>query len=382
MADPARVLMVTNDFPPQLGGIQRWADNILRRLPNALVYAGSHPDAAAFDRAAPYHVLRGPRRFMLPTPEVERDLDQVIRAEQPDVLLFAAPWPLPLLGPRFDLPFAVCTHGAEAVVPARLRGGRAALRRFLRRANLLFAVSDHTARWVRRTVGDDGPPIRLLRNSVDLDAFHPTVDGAAIRDRHGLGDEPVIACVGRLVPRKGQDMLIKAMPAVRALHPEARLLIVGDGPSRGDLERLAAGLPDNTVTFTGAVPEQELAAHHAAADVFAHPNRSRRLGLEEEGFGLVFLEAAACARPVIAGDSGGSPEALQPGVTGLLVDGHDVASITAALDELLSDPERARAMGKAGRAFVEDTYDPDRIVSHLQEDLEALVAGRPPASEH
>ena len=382
MADPARVLMVTNDFPPQLGGIQRWADNILRRLPNALVYAGSHPDAASFDRDAPYPVLRGPRRFMLPTPEVERDLDQVIRAERPDVLLFAAPWPLPLLGPRFDLPYAVCTHGAEAVVPARLRGGRAALRTFLRRADLLFAVSDHTAGWVRRTVGEGGPPIRLLRNSVDLDVFHPSVDGSAIRDRHGLADDPVIACVGRLVPRKGQDMLIKALPAVRALHPRARLLIVGDGPSRAELQRLAATLPDGAVTFTGSVPEAELAAHHAAADVFAHPNRSRRLGLEEEGFGLVFLEAAACARPVVAGDSGGSPEALQPDVTGLLVDGHDLESIVAALDELLGDPERARSMGQAGRQFVESTYDPDRIVGRLQDDLDALVAGKAPASEH
>ncbi|HEX9766535.1 MAG TPA: glycosyltransferase family 4 protein, partial [Nitriliruptorales bacterium] len=216
MTRPARVLMVTNDFPPQVGGIQQWADNLLGRLPDALVYAGDHPDAARFDRVARYPVLRGPRRFMLPTSEIERDLDQVIRAERPDVLFFAAPWPLPLLGPRFDLPFTICTHGAEAVVPARLRGGRAALRTFLGRADLLFAVSEYTARWVRTTVGSEGPPIRLLRNSVDLAAFHPSVDGSAIRARHGLGDEPVIACVGRLVPRKGQDMLVKAMPAIRA----------------------------------------------------------------------------------------------------------------------------------------------------------------------
>lgn len=381
MTRPARVLMVTNDFPPQVGGIQQWADNLLGRLPDALVYAGDHPDAARFDRVARYPVLRGPRRFMLPTSEIERDLDQVIRAERPDVLFFAAPWPLPLLGPRFDLPFTICTHGAEAVVPARLRGGRAALRTFLGRADLLFAVSEYTARWVRTTVGSEGPPIRLLRNSVDLAAFHPSVDGSAIRARHGLGDEPVIACVGRLVPRKGQDMLVKAMPAIRALHPTAHLLIVGDGPMRADLVKLARELPHGAVIFTGRIPTEELPAHHAAADVFAHPNRTRRLGLEEEGFGLVFLEAAGCARPVVAGDSGGTPEAIVPGETGLLVDGGDLSAVVAAIDELLSDPGRARTMGKAGRVFVEEHFDPDRIANRLQDDLDGVVAGHLPVTE-
>lgn len=377
----ARVLMVTNDFPPIVGGISSFADNLMRRLPDALVYAGAHDDAAAFDSQAPYQVVRGPRRFMLPTADVERDLEQVIRAERPDLLLFAAPWPLPLLGARFDLPFVVCTHGAEAVIPARIRGGRAALRAFLRRASMLYAVSRYTGEWVRRTVGPTGPPIRLLRNSVDLDAFHPGVDGSTVRARLGLDDDPVILTIGRMVPRKGHDMLIKAMPAVRALHPNARLVVVGDGPMRDELERLAADLPRGAVTFTGRISDDERAAHFAAADVFAHPNRARMMGFEEEGFGVVFLEAAACGLPIVAGDSGGSPEAIADGQTGILVDGQELQTIVSALDQLLSEPGLADRMGTAGRAFVERNFDPDEIAARFREDLAAIVAGQPPLTE-
>lgn len=373
--------MVTNDFPPIVGGISSFADNLMRRLPDTLVYAGAHDDAHAFDAAAPYPVFRGPRRFMLPTADVERDLDQVIRAERPDLLLFAAPWPLPLLGARFDLPFVVCTHGAEAVIPARIRGGRAALRRFLRRASMLYAVSRYTGEWVRRTVGVTGPPIRLLRNSVDLQAFHPSIDGSAVRARLGLGDDPVILTIGRMVPRKGHDMLIKAMPAVRALHPTARLVVVGDGPMREELEKLAADLPRGAVTFTGRIDDDERAAHFAAADIFAHPNRARMMGFEEEGFGVVFLEAAACGLPVVAGDSGGSPEAIADNETGILVDGQELQAIVSALDRLLSDPPWAAAMGQAGRTFVERNFDPETIAERLAEDLARIVAGTPPPTE-
>lgn len=374
-----RPLLVTNDLMPQVGGIQAFTHQVLSRLPDAAVFAAAHPRARDHDDTAPYRVVRGPHRYLFPVPAVTRALQQAVEATGADVLLFATPWPLVSLGPRLGIPSAVVSHGNELVTPARLPLARTLLRRDLGRADLLYAVSEHTARHLRRLVGTEGPPIRLLRNGVDLRTFRPDVDGTPIRRRHGLGDDPVVVCVGRLVRRKGQDALVAAWPRVRARVPNARLLIVGDGPLRDDLARAAAAQPAGAVTLAGRVPWTELAAHHAAADVFAHPNRTRLAGLDAEGFGVIFLEAQAVARPVIAGDSGGSPEALVPGETGLVVDGDDTDAVADAVAALLDDRDRAAAMGRRGRGFVERHHDWDRIVADLQADLSALASGRPAA---
>jgi phosphatidylinositol alpha-1,6-mannosyltransferase len=211
-----------------------------------------------------------------------------------------------------------------------------------------------------------------------LDAFDPTARGPAVRARHDLGADPVVVCVGRLVPRKGQDRLVDAWPSVRRRIPAARLVIVGDGPQRKALARAATRQPAGAVTLAGRVPGPALADYLAAADLFAHPNRSRWFGLETEGFGVVFLEAQAAGRAVVAGNSGGSPEAILDGHTGMLVDGRDVDAIADTVVALLSDPDRRAAMGAAGRAFVERTYDWDVIVADLAEQLRATAAGHPP----
>ena len=318
---------------------------------------------------------------MLPSRRVERALRDVITIEEPDVVLFMAPWPLPVLGPRLGIPWAACSHGAELVLPSRVPGLRSLLARSLRGAGCLFSVSCYTACHLRALVGAAGPPIRLLRTGVDLATFHPGVDGGAVRRRHGLGDDPVIVCVGRLVARKGQDVLIRAMPEVRRRIPDARLLLVGEGPMQRKLEKMAGEVASGAVTFTGRVPWGELPGHHAAGDVFSSPNRSRWRGLEQEGFGVIFLEAQACGRPVVAGRSGGAPEALVEGETGLLVDGASVRQVAAALVDLLREPSRARRMGEAGRRFVEDNFAWDGIIGRLVVDLEAVVAGKSPESD-
>jgi phosphatidylinositol alpha-1,6-mannosyltransferase len=373
-----RTLLVTNDLMPQVGGIQVFNHEVLSRLPDAAVFAAAHPRSHEHDDTAPYPVLRGPHRYLFPVPPVVDALREAVAATGADVLLFATPWPVVSLGRRLGMPTAVVSHGNELVTPARVPGARQLLRRDLRRADLLYAVSDHTAGHLRRLVGGDGPPIRLLRNGVDVRRFHPDVDGTMVRRRHGLGDAPVVTCVGRLVRRKGQDVLVRAWPRVRAAVPDARLLVVGDGPLRDELAQAAAGQPPGAVTLTGRVPWDELPAHHAAADVFAHPNRTRLAGLDAEGFGVIFLEAQAVGRPVVAGASGGSPEALRPGETGLLVDGADVDAVADSVIALLTDPERRRAMGAAGRAFVEAHHDWDTIVGDLHEQLGALAAGHVP----
>lgn len=374
-------LLVSNDFLPQVGGIQQYSDNIARRLPGAAAFAAAHPDAAACDQGLPYPVHRGRRRYMLPSPRTRRELGAAIAAERSDVLLFMTPWPLPALGPGTCLPFAVCTHGAELVLAGRTPGLGRLLASWLRRAHCLYTVSSYTGRHLRALVGPGGPPIRYLRTGIDLDTFHPSVDGSAIRERHGLVESPLVVCVGRLVARKGQDMLIRALPRVRSAVPGARVLLVGEGPDRSRLEKLANEVAPGMVTFAGRVPWDELPRHHAAADVFASPNRSRWAGYEQEGFGVIFLEAQACARPVVAGRSGGAPEALVENETGLLVDGSSVDSVATAVIRLLRDPKRAREMGEAGRRFVESNFQWEEIVGRLRSDLEALVEGKELESE-
>ncbi len=376
---PLRVLFVTNDFPPQLGGIERFASELAAHVPGAAVLAADHPDAADHDRTAPFVVHRAPTRFMLPTRATAALVGRVARAERSDVVVLLSPLPLAVLGPRLDLPWTVVTHGAELTVPGRLPGFGAALRGGLGAAPGLFAVSEHTAEQLRRLLGPGGPPVRLLPNGVDVDRFHPTVDGAPVRRRLGLGDGPVVGCVGRLVPRKGQDRLLAAMPLVREHLPEARLLLVGDGRLRPRLERAARAQGPGRVVLTGAVAASELPAHVAAMDVLAHPNRSRWAGLEQEGFGVVFLEGQACARPVIAGDSGGSPEALADGVSGLLVDGTDPGRIAEAIVGIISDDGRAAAMGRAGRALVEQRFTWSAVAGRFLADLGLTVeAGSAP----
>jgi phosphatidyl-myo-inositol dimannoside synthase len=371
----ARTLLVTNNLRPDIGGIEQFTHQVLSRLPDAAAFARAHPDAANVDRDAPYPVVRGPHRYLLPVPAVAQALEQAIEATDANILLFATPWPLVSLGLATGLPTAVVCHGNELVIPARLPVARQVLAHQLRQADLLYAVSDHTAGYVEDLVGDDGPPVRLLRNGVDVDAFHPRADARLVRDRHGFGNDPVVVCVGRLVARKGQDTLVEAWPRVRRAIPNARLLLVGDGPLYDDLADQAADMPPGAVTLTGRVPWEELAAHHAAADVFAHPNRTRLAGLDAEGFGVIFLEAQAVGRPVIAGDSGGSPEALIPGETGMLVDGDEPDQVADAIIDLLSDRARAARMGRAGRQFVEEQHDWDRIVANLHGQLSRLVPG-------
>jgi phosphatidylinositol alpha-1,6-mannosyltransferase len=201
---------------------------------------------------------------------------------------------------------------------------------------------------------------------VDLDAFNPAVSGAAVRQRHGLTGRPVVVCVSRLVPRKGQDVLIQAMPAIAAKVEGAALLIVGGGPYEQKLRTLArrAGVADRVV-FTGPVPAAELPEHFAAGNVFAMPCRTRRLGMDVEGLGIVYLEASATGLPVVAGDSGGAPDAVREGITGVVVDGIDVAAVAEQVSGLLADPRRAAAMGTAGRHWTEQSWQWSTMADRL-----------------
>jgi len=239
-------------------------------------------------------------------------------------------------------------------------------------ASRVTVISRFIERQIRPHV-PSGVPVSLCPPGVDVERFRPDVSGDEVRSELGLGDRPLVVCVSRLVARKGQDTLIRCMPEIRRSHPDAVLLVVGEGPYRGELESLASQAPAGSVVFAGGVPAERLPEYHAAADVFAMPCRSRRAGLEVEGFGIVFMEAAASGKAVVAGDSGGASEAVEDGRTGNVVDGRVSATVSGAVSRLLADPKGAAAMGTAGRDRAVEGFAWPRIASRMAEWLREAV---------
>ncbi|HEY7485941.1 MAG TPA: glycosyltransferase family 4 protein [Streptosporangiaceae bacterium] len=355
-----KTLIVTNDFPPRPGGIQSFVHNLaLHRPPGAVVvYAPAWKGAAEFDAAQPFPVVRHPTSLMLPEPRVLRRAKDIAAAEDCDSVLYGAAAPLGLLTPVLRSHgierFVALTHGHEAgwaqlPVAARL------LRRVGDEVDVLTYLGEYTRSRMASALSDAAiSRMARLAPGVDEAVFRPGAGGAAVRARHDLADRPVVVCVSRLVPRKGQDTLIRAWRWVRRAVPDAALLLVGGGPYRGTLEKLAAetGVGE-AVRFTGSVPWEQLPAHYDAGDVFAMPCRTRRRGLDVEGLGIVYLEASSTGLPVIAGDSGGAPDAVLAGETGLVVNGRSAGAVADAVISLLNDPRRARTMGEKGRSWVE-----------------------------
>ena len=354
-----RTLLITNDFPPRPGGIQQFVHNLAVRRPagSLVVYASTWKGAEKFDAAQPFPVIREATGMLLPTPAVARRAADLARAHDCDTVWFGAAAPLGLLAEglrrRAGIVRAVgITHGHE-IGWAALPGARQLLRRIARGNDVLTYLGEYQRVRLDRAL-HGRTRLERLAPGVDVDAFHPGVDGSAVRARYGLSDRPVIVCVSRLVPRKGQDMLIRALPEIRRRVPGAALLLGSGGPYRAKLERLARehGV-ESDVVFTGSVPWAELPALFAAGDVYAMPCRTRAAGLDVEGLGIVYLEASATGLPVVGGDSGGAPDAVREGETGYVVGGRDLAALTDRLAGLLNDPVRAKAMGAAGREWVE-----------------------------
>jgi phosphatidylinositol alpha-1,6-mannosyltransferase len=373
----SRTLLVTNDFPPRPGGIQQFVHNLAVRQPpgSVVVYASTWKGAQKFDADQPFEVVREDTGMLLPTPCVARRAAEVARAYACDTVWFGAAAPLGLLADglrrRAGIGRAVAqTHGHE-VGWAALPGARGLLRRIGRGVDVVTYLGGYTHARLAPVL-DDVTALRRLAPGVDTDAYHPDVDGSEVRGRHGLRDRPVVVCVSRLVPRKGQDALIRALPEIRRRVPGAALLVVGGGPYRSSLQRLARerGVADDVV-FTGSVSWEELPAHYAAGDVYAMPCRTRRGGLDVEGLGIVYLEASATGLPVVAGDSGGAPDAVREGETGYVVGGRDVTAIADRVATLLADPDLARRLGAAGRAWVEAEWG----WQHQADRMRTLLAG-------
>ncbi|OBA82268.1 alpha-(1-2)-phosphatidylinositol mannosyltransferase [Mycobacterium sp. 1164966.3] len=372
-----RVLLVTNDFPPRRGGIQSYLGEFVSRLVAArshavTVYAPQWKGADAFDdlaRESGYRVVRHPGTLMLPVPAVDGRMRRLIADEAIDTVWFGAAAPLALLSQRARRAGAprgrAPPHGHE-VGWSMLPVARSVLRRIGDQTDVVTFVSRYTR---SRFAPAFGPAASLeyLPPGVDTDRFRPDPAGRAeLRARYGLGERPTVVCLSRLVPRKGQDVLIKALPSIRRRVDGAALVIVGGGPYLDTLRKLAreCGVADH-VTFTGGVATDELPAHHALADVFAMPCRTRGAGMDVEGLGIVFLEASATGVPVIAGESGGAPEAVQHNKTGLVIDGRSAENVADAVSEVLADRDRAAAMGAAGREWVTSQWRWDTLAARL-----------------
>ena len=373
-----KTLLVTNDFPPRVGGIQSYLSGLLSTLdPSGVrVLAPAYPGAEEFDAGLPYEVFRWPT-LLYPGRRLLGRIQSL--AAGVDVVQFGFVLQSWVMAPRMlrrtGRPYAVFVHGAEVLMPLRLPGAsRLLMWGSLEKAAGILSVSDHTATAVKRLTAGHAR-CTVLRPVADPERFRPSKHARdEVRIRHGLGGRPVILCVSRLTPRKGQDLLIDALP-VLARKFGARLLLVGGGPTEKSLRRRAEKRRvEGEAVFAGRIPDILLPDYYAAADVFAMPVRSRWFGLEEEGFGVVFVEAAAAGLPMVVGRSGGAEEAVEDGVTGCLVDGSSVEEVRGALGRLLEDEGLRKKMGAAAGERAAELHGPGVVGERYRQFLR-MAAG-------
>ena len=375
-----RHLLVTNDFPPKVGGIQSYLWELWRRLPpdDFMVLTSPYDGADDFDRQQPFRVQRTPEPVLLPSPLMVKRIQRLAAEFGAEAVVLDPAVPLGLVGPALGLPYVAVLHGAEVTIPGRLPISRQLLSRVLRGASLLIAAGGYPEAEGRRAAGGRLPPVVQVPPGVDVDRFVPlpAPERAAARARLGLpAHGPLVSSVSRLVPRKGMDVLIEAAGRLSqsGRHPDLCVAIAGKGRDRARLDRLVArtGSP---VRMLGRLPDADLADFYACSDVVALCCRSRWGGLEQEGFGIVFLEAAAAGAACVAGDSGGAAEAVVDGTTGLVV-AHpdDPAQVATALERLLEDPELRRRQGEAARARAVGYFAYDVLAGRLAEALDSLA---------
>ena len=368
-------LLVTNDFPPKVGGIQAYLWELWRRLDPAtyaVLTAASHPDAARFAAEQAERGIRIERvtsRVLAPTPGLIRTIRAAADRAGAGLVVLDPAFPLGLLGPLLGIPYAVLLHGAEVTVPGRLPASRSLLAHVIRDASLVISAGGYPAAEARRAARGRGmPPVVEVPPGVDLERFTPLDDIGRSRARADLGlptAGPLVVSVSRLVPRKGMDVLIDASVSLACRFPDITVAIAGRGR---DAERLAGRIAESgaPTRLLGEVSDEDLPRLVGAADVFAMLCRNRWLGLEQEGFGIVFLEAAAAGVAQVAGASGGAAEAVVDGVTGVLVRRPtEAGDVARAIGDLLADPGLRARMGRAGRLRAEASFDYDVLAPRL-----------------
>ena len=353
-----KTLLITNDFGPRAGGIETFIIGLLERFPKGevLVYTSMQDDHEEYDqdwlKEFGVEVLRDKTKILLPSPRVIRKLRKLIRARNIEVIWFGAAAPL-ALSARWLRIGAVrkqvaLTHGHE-VWWSKIPPFSLFMREMAKQVDHFGYLAEYTANEMARVIPRD----KLVKIAPGIDVKH-FVPHEVKKSR------PTLISVGRLVHRKGQDRLVEALPIIKRAIPDVELVFVGEGPHRRELDRLVKRHNlENSVRFIGRVNYKDLPKYFSLGNVFAMPSRNRLFGLEVEGLGIVYLEASACGLPVIAGDSGGAPDAVIEGETGYVVDGNDIESIAARAIELLGDPNLRARLGQRGRNWVEAEWNWD-----------------------
>jgi len=362
-----KIICITNDFGPRAGGIETFVIGLIERLPtdSLVVYTSSQDQTADYDakwlRDFGVKVIRDRSKILLPTPRTIRDVKKVISQEKIETAFFGAAAPLGLMAREIRktgvTQIVALTHGHE-VWWSKLWPFNLAMRFIGNNVDHLTYLGDFTRSEISRALSEKASQAMVkIAPGIDTDHFAPHPGAQELRRSLGLSDKKVIISVGRLVHRKGQDALIEALPEILKHHPEAHILMVGEGPYRNHLQKLVDKHEvQSAITFIGRIQYSDLPRYISAGDIFAMPSRSRFAGLEVEGLGIVYLEASSCELPVIAGRSGGAPDAVLEGITGKTVDGTKPAEIAAAVISLFDDPAASKQMGIAGRKWINSNW--------------------------
>jgi phosphatidylinositol alpha-1,6-mannosyltransferase len=362
----ATTLFITNDFGPRAGGIETFVHGLVQRLPKGSVIVYTSAQAATSDFDAKWlqdfgvEVIRDRSKILLPTPRVIKTCQRLISERKLSKVAFGAAAPLGIMAKSMRSAGAkkivALTHGHE-VWWSKMPPFNLAIRHMSKHLDSISYLGDYTKSEISKALPKSNlSKLVQIAPGIDVEHFVPT-DSSNLRAELGLTDKSVIISVGRLVHRKGQDMLIASLPAIKTAVPNVHLVLVGVGPHQAYLEKLAIKLQvSDCITFIGRINYAELPEYICLGDVFAMPSRSRFFGLEVEGLGIVYLEASACGLPVVGGSSGGAPDAVLVGETGVVVDGTNVSEIAQACIELLNNPELSALMGANGRTWITQNW--------------------------
>ncbi len=364
-------LLVTNDFLPKVGGIQNYLFDLWSELPpdSFAVYTTQYPGDQAFDSGCDFQVIRSRHRWLGPYPWLVRRIRSIAEQVGATHLIFDPAWPLGFIAPTVGLPYAVVLHGAEAVIPASVPGLATMFRRAVNNAELIIGAGQYPL-----TSCPDGANRVVIPPVVDTDRFCPVSAEQKRALRASLGIEPhefLISGVSRLVSRKGFDLLTLAVQEVSKTHP-VKLLIAGSGKQKGKLLKLANASSGN-VKLLGRIADQKVVELYQASDAMAMICHDRWFGLEQEGFGIVFLEAGACGVPQIAGRSGGSHEAVIHGESGLVVEEPtSVKAVAKTIEFMCTNPSDVQNMAIGARRKAE-LHSSAAVVRDLKASLEEWI---------
>ncbi len=371
--DPMKHLLVTNDYPPKIGGIQSYLWEIYRRVPQeeVTVLCTPYKGSREFDLQQSHEIIRTRQKVLLPTPTLVRSIRSIIATREIDFVMFDPAVPVGILGPRIGSPYGVILHGAEVTIPGRIPFIKQLLGNVLRKSELVITAGLYSTREAERAAGGKLPVV-VVPPGVDTYRFQPLTQNRKSDERakFGLSDhDEVILTLSRLVPRKGMDVLIKACANLSNKRPNLKLLIAGTGRDRKRLEAIArqTGAP---VQFLGHVPDATIPSLYGVSDIFSMLCRIRWGGLEQEGFGIVFLEAAASGIPQIAGQSGGASEAvMQPQTGRVLKNPKDISATVTAIEQMLNDQKNLKVMGNASRQRAENEFSYDLLAKNFHQAL-------------